>query len=90
MSLQIRINKKFLKELSQIPPYQRAKIEQFVFIEISKLNSKEKIRNLKRLKGYKHHYRIRFGNYRAGITILDNVVIFQRLLHRKDIYKYYP
>lgn len=32
----------------------------------------------------------KFGNYRIGIKIINDVLIFERILHRKDIYKYYP
>ena len=43
-----------------------------------------------KLKGYKDYYKIRFGNYRAGIRLVNNKFIFERILHRKDIYKFYP
>ena len=48
------------------------------------------INNIKKLTGFKFHYRIRIGDYRAGIVIKNNEVIFERLIHRKDIYKYFP
>ena len=90
MNLQIRINKTFLKELAVLPTKQRKTIEQFVFREIIQYKHYTDIPNLKKLKGYKQFYRIRFGNYRAGIKIENGVFTFERLLHRKDIYKYYP
>jgi len=37
-----------------------------------------------------HYYRIRLGNYKMGITIIENQVTFIRFLHRKEIYKYFP
>lgn len=46
--------------------------------------------SLKKLSGYKDYYRIRIGSYRVGIRIIDDTVIFERCLHRKDIYKVYP
>jgi len=49
-----------------------------------------KINNLKKLQGESGYYRIRFGNYRIGIKIEDDLVIFIRALHRKDIYRYFP
>jgi mRNA interferase RelE/StbE len=49
-----------------------------------------RITNLKKLKGKSGYYRIRFGNYRIGIRIEDDLVIFIRALHRKDIYRYFP
>ncbi|MDZ7775661.1 MAG: hypothetical protein U5L09_08725 [Bacteroidales bacterium] len=90
MSLEIQFNKKFLKDLSQIPELQRKKIELYVFQDASSFKGLEDVRGLKKLKGFKHYYRIRFGNYRAGISYKENVLTFERLLHRKDIYKYYP
>lgn len=90
MSLEIKINTKFLKDLSQVPETQRKKIEVFVFHNASKFEALQDIQGLKKLKGYKHYYRIRFGDYRAGISYRNNILTFERLLHRKDIYKYYP
>ena len=46
--------------------------------------------NLKKLAGYKNQYRIRLGNYRIGISINDQTVIFAALDHRSNIYKYFP
>ncbi|QIA09987.1 type II toxin-antitoxin system RelE/ParE family toxin [Draconibacterium halophilum] len=53
-------------------------------------NKLSNIPKLKKLKGYKHTYRIRLGEYRIGIHIEDNVVIFAAFDHRADIYKYFP
>jgi mRNA interferase RelE/StbE len=46
------------------------------------------IKNLKKIKGEKKFYRIRFGDYRLGIKIEGETVTFIRFLHRKDIYRY--
>jgi len=57
-------------------------------VELSETTSM--IANLKKLKGESGYYRIRFGDYRIGIKIEDDLVIFIRALHRKDIYRYFP
>jgi mRNA interferase RelE/StbE len=88
--MEIRVNKTFLKELAQILDSQRLKIEQFVFNDTAAFQRQQDIPNLRKLKGYKYFYRIRFGNYRAGVRIENDILIFERLLHRKDIYKFYP
>lgn len=90
MNLEIFYNKTFLKELSKLPKDQREKVEYFVFTEIKKYSFIQEVPNLQKLKGYKNFYKIRFGNYRAGIRITNSQLIFERILHRKDIYKYYP
>lgn len=48
------------------------------------------IKNLKKLKAEGSYYRIKIGNYRLGLVIENKTVAFVRLLHRKDIYRYFP
>jgi mRNA interferase RelE/StbE len=50
----------------------------------------DEIANLRKMKGAPFHYRIRIGNYRMGVVIHGKDVIFERFLHRKDVYKYFP
>ncbi|MBX6423476.1 type II toxin-antitoxin system RelE/ParE family toxin [Thermosulfurimonas sp. F29] len=45
---------------------------------------------MKKLKGYKDFYRIRIGDYRIGLQIKENKIIFVRFLHRKEIYRCFP
>ncbi|RKY93503.1 MAG: hypothetical protein DRQ01_04625 [Ignavibacteriae bacterium] len=48
------------------------------------------ISNLKKIQGTKDYYRIRMGNHRLGMIIKKGEVELIRILHRKDIYKYFP
>ncbi len=48
------------------------------------------IKSIKKLKGYDTFYRIRLGNYRIGLEMVEDVIIFARILHRKDVYRYFP
>jgi mRNA interferase RelE/StbE len=48
------------------------------------------IKNLKKLKADGNYYRIRLGDYRMGLKIEEETVVFVRLLHRSDIYRYFP
>jgi mRNA interferase RelE/StbE len=50
----------------------------------------DELGNLKKLKGGGHYYRIRIGDYRVGLIIEDDVVIFVRFLNRKEVYRYFP
>ncbi|MGQ9625861.1 MAG: type II toxin-antitoxin system RelE family toxin [Anaerolineae bacterium] len=38
------------------------------------------------MRGYATLYRPRLGDYRIGIEVIEDEVIFVRILHRKDIY----
>lgn len=46
--------------------------------------------NLKKLVGTRNFYRIRVGDYRLGLALIDEVVVFVRCLHRRDIYRRFP
>ena len=46
--------------------------------------------DLKKLRGGSNLWRIKLGEYRIGLEIEKETVIFIRILHRKDIYKYFP
>lgn len=48
------------------------------------------IPNLRRLRGGGEYYRLRVGEYRAGLVIDDTGVTFVRFLHRRDIYRRFP
>ncbi len=84
----VKYRKKLLKDLSKIPEKNRTVIEHFVFDELPKT----KLQNTKieKMIGYKDYYKVRFGNYRIGIQINDIEIILERVLHRKEIYRYFP
>jgi len=46
--------------------------------------------NLKKLKGAKSYYRLKLGDYRIGLALESDTLVFVRFLDRKDIYKYFP
>lgn len=74
----VRTNKNLLNKIKEL-------IE-----EIKQADEISSVNNIKKLKGYDSFYRIRIGDYRIGIEIVDCNVIFARILHRKDIYRYFP
>ena len=88
--MNIRVNKKFLRELTLLPLKDRSRVEKFLFEEVETFNTLQEIPNIGKLKGYHNYYKLRFGNYRAGIKFENDTLYFERLLHRKDIYKFYP
>lgn len=65
-------------------------IHALVFQEIPNYKSIEQIRNLKKLKEGENAYRIRVGDYRIGIFIEGDTITFARILHRREIYRYFP
>ena len=46
--------------------------------------------HLKKLKHTGNFYRIRLGEYRCGLCLDGDMLVFVRCLHRKDIYRFFP
>ena len=88
--MQIEITSKFRKQINDCRDKQlRSKVLSIIdqVIAVDNMNG---FNNLKKLTGYKNSYRIRMGNYRIGVLIDNNVVVFAAFDHRSDIYKYFP
>jgi mRNA interferase RelE/StbE len=46
--------------------------------------------NLKKLKGEDGYFRVRIGDYRVGLYLEGDTVLFVRILHRREFYRYFP
>ena len=88
--MNVSYRKTFLKDLAKIPTKTRRRIEHLVFNEIPESKSITDIHKFEKLTGYQVFYKIRIGSYRIGVKINDNHLIFCRVLHRRDIYRYFP
>lgn len=88
--MKVEYRKRFLKELSKIPLKIRGNIEQFVFEETPNAESLSEIGRLEKMKGYSLYYKARFGVYRVGVLATEDRIVFERVLHRKAIYRHFP
>jgi mRNA interferase RelE/StbE len=57
---------------------------------VEKADSLAELPNLKKLKGGGDYFRVRVGDYRIGVALDGETVVFVRFLNRKDIYKHFP
>jgi mRNA interferase RelE/StbE len=88
--MNIRIDETFQKDLRKL---KNKLLESKTAILIREIISAEyltEIKNIKQLKGSTIHYRIRIGDYRVGLIFQNNTVYLIRILHRKEIYRYFP
>ena len=88
--MNVKIDKSFEKDILKIKDKKILKRIANCIENIQKVKSIENISGLKKLQGYGNEFRIRISDYRIGIIIDNDIVIFIRCLHRKDIYKYFP
>jgi mRNA interferase RelE/StbE len=61
-----------------------------VVLRVESATTIRDIPNLKKLKGHQTAYRIRVGDFRIGLFIEGDAVIFADFDHRKDIYSRFP
>ena len=88
----MNISKKpsFFRDLKKITNHAlKEEVEQAI-LSVMKAQSPKDIPKLKKMKGYKIHYRIKVGGYRMGVTIIGAMVTFEAFAPRKDFYKSFP
>ncbi len=80
----------FTKDLRQLrQPEVRARVKQ-VIEAIERAADLTEIPQLRKLQGAGASYRIRIGDYRLGLVVEGDQVKLVRILHRREIYRYFP
>ncbi|MEE9161356.1 MAG: type II toxin-antitoxin system RelE/ParE family toxin [Candidatus Neomarinimicrobiota bacterium] len=88
--MKVRFKRTFLKDLEKLPQDDRRRVVHLVFDEIPRLDHIRSIRSLRKISAERDYYRIRLGSYRIGFERKGDELIFFRVLHRRDIYRYFP
>jgi mRNA interferase RelE/StbE len=88
--MKIEFRKSFEKDLSKIKNTDLLQRLQAVIEEVDSIDGLADLNNVKKLKAEGNYYRIRVGDYRVGLSVNNDTVIFVRVLHRKEIYRYFP
>ena len=89
--MKILIDKSFVKDVDKVTDKKLLRNLNKLIIKLENSNSLIELSNVKKIKGYDSFFRIRIGNYRLGLEeISGKGICLTRLLHRKDIYKYFP
>ena len=86
----VKIDKSFEKDFKKISDEKLRNKLLDIINSIQKAIKISDLKNIKKLQGTKDFYRIRLGDYRLGIIINKKEVQLIRLLHRKEIYRYFP
>ena len=83
-------HKKFLKDLADIPAHTRKEIEHFVFDVLPVAKTIAELNKFEKMHGYTHCVKARFGDYRIGAYHFKDHIELKRVLHRREIYRYFP
>lgn len=88
--MKLAFTKSFAKDLRQVRDTSVLERLQEVIHDIEDAASYQDLKHLKKLSSESRHYRLRLGDYRLGLAIEADTVTLVRILHRKDIYRYFP
>ena len=90
--MEVYFKNSFIKDFKKLPAGKKKEIKKLCVEVFPTIHTLQELKNysIKQIKGFKNYYRIRVGEYRIGFKKSGNKVIFMRVLHRKDIYKFFP
>jgi mRNA interferase RelE/StbE len=89
--VKFRVEKSFDQDVDRIKDKSLLRKLQTFISAIETAEALHGIPHIKKLEGYASFYRIKNGSYRLGLeAISQKEVILRGLLHRKDIYRYFP
>jgi mRNA interferase RelE/StbE len=88
--LKVEFNESFLKDIKSVKASSVLKRVTVAIESVEKATSLDKIPHLKKMRGSRDYFRIRIGDFRIGIKLESNTMVFVRLLNRKDIYRKFP
>lgn len=63
---------------------------QDVIEKVQAAGNLQEISDLRKLSGTENCYRIRIGDYRIGLLVEEDTIVFVRCLNRRDLYRYFP
>lgn len=88
--MKVEFRSSFARDLRKVKDQDLKKKIQEIIEHVEQAQSLQEVTNVKKLRGSDRYYRIRIEDYRIGLIVERDYIIFVRFLHRKDIYKYFP
>lgn len=88
--MKVEFKRSFVKDLERVRDKALKERVKGTIEWVEKAQSLQEIEDVKKLRGGEGYYRIRIGDYRLGLLLEGDTVIFVRFLHRRDVYRYFP
>ncbi len=88
--MNVEFKSSFVRDLKRIQDRNlKARVEE-VIERVERARHLREVENIQKLRGSDRYYRIKVGDYRVGLVLSGDIIVFVRFLHRKDIYRYFP
>jgi mRNA interferase RelE/StbE len=88
--LKARFRASFVADLQAIKDKSLLERVKTLIAGVESAQSLLEVPNLKKLRSGGNYCRIRVGDYRIGLAIEEEAVVFVRVLHRREVYRYFP
>ena len=88
--MKLDFKKSFAKDLRKIKSKSLLEKVKKTIQVVEAAQSLQEVRHVKKIQGKDNYYRITIGDYRVGILLDSDTVVFIRFLHRKEIYRFFP
>ncbi|MEM6335713.1 MAG: type II toxin-antitoxin system RelE/ParE family toxin [Bacteroidota bacterium] len=89
--MKVSFRQSFVRDIGRITDARIRRRIQAKIEAVETARSLSEVGGQRRLRGEDGtYYRIRVGDYRIGMRMIDDEVDFVRVLHRREIYRYFP
>ncbi len=87
--MEVKFDASFNRDLRRIRDADLRRRVERVIEEIEGASAITEVSGVRRIASRGRYYRIRVGDYRVGIEVEGGTVIFIRLGHRREIYRFF-
>jgi len=88
--MKVEFKASFARDLKRIKDKELLRQAREIIEGTESAQSLSEIPNLKKLSVEGRYFRVRVGDHRMGLVIDGGTVTFVRILHRREIYRYFP
>ncbi len=87
--MKIIATKTFEKQYKKVPGYVKKKVAE-LYLKVEACKHWQEIPGIKEMKGHEYLYRIRMADFRIGAEITAQTLKLVVIMHRREIYRYFP
>ena len=88
--MKVRFKASFAKDLRALDDKSCRERIKALIATVESAQTLAEVPNLKKLRGAGAFYRGRIGDYRVGMAEEEDAMVFVRVLHRREVYRYFP
>jgi mRNA interferase RelE/StbE len=88
--LKVRFKQSFARDLRTLEDKALLGRVRALIENVEKAESLGDMAGLRKLRGGGAYYCARVGDYRVGLAVEEEAVVFVRVLHRREVYRYFP